>query len=174
MYVIMIRAPGAPKEVALGMALGLLVAFIPTPGQMLLAVGIVELYRRVTGIRASPIAAALGSWFSNPLTGTPLAALAVLIGRPVARLVLGWIGVEGPALEVERTWLQELVGLESVIGFFTGSVMLAAPVAAIGYEITRRSVASYQLRRVARQRERALRAVGLDPDAVGLGDRAAQ
>jgi uncharacterized protein (DUF2062 family) len=174
MYVGMIRSPGAPREVALGMAIGLLVAFIPIPAQMLLAVGIVEIVRRATGLRASPVAAALGSWFSNPLTSAPIIALSVLIGRPVAALFLGGVSVAGPEIPVERTWLQEVMALESVLGFFAGSLMLSAPVALIGYEVTRRSVAAYQQRRIARQRARALRAIGLDPDAITEPHRIAQ
>ena len=174
MYVGMIRSPGAPREVALGMAIGLLVAFLPIPAQMLLAVGTVELVRRVTGLRASPVAAALGCWFSNPLTSAPIIALSVLIGRPVALLFLGGVSVAGPEIPVEKTWLQEILALESVIGFFAGSLILSAPVAVIGYEITRRSVGAYQQRRIARQRARALRAVGLDPDDITEPRRIAQ
>lgn len=174
MYVGMIRAPGAPREVALGMAIGLFVALIPV-AQTLIALGVVELIRRLTGIRPSRVAAALGVWLTNPITAAPLYALSLVIGRPVARLLLGGLGVAAPEIGVETTWLQDLVALESVIGIITGAVMLGTPIALVGYELTRRGVLAYQVRRVARQRARALRAVGLDPASVpGAQQRIAQ
>lgn len=169
----MIRAPGAPEEVALGMAIGLFFSLIPV-AQTLVALGVVEGVRRFTRFRPSRVASVLGVWFTNPLTAAPLYALSLLIGRPVARLFLTWVGVAAPEIGVETTWLQKLLALESVIGIVAGAVMLGTPIALVGYELTRRGVLAYQQRRVARQRARALRAVGLDPGLVVTPERAAK
>ncbi|MDP2310014.1 MAG: DUF2062 domain-containing protein [Pseudomonadota bacterium] len=172
MYVGMIRAPGAPRDVALGMAIGLFVSLIPV-AQTLIALGVAEAFRRFTRFKPSRVAAALGVWLTNPLTAAPLYALSLLIGRPVARLFLSGLGVAGPEIGVETTWLQKLVALESVIGIVAGAIMLGTPIAIVGYELTRRGVLTYQVRRVARQRARALRAVGLDPESLPLPQREA-
>ncbi len=173
-YVHLLRAPGAPKEVALGMAIGLFISLIPVM-QTLIALGVVEVLRRTTGIRASRVAAAVGVWLTNPLTAAPIYALSLLIGRPIARLVLGALGLDGLVIGKEDSWLRDLGLVESSVAIGFGAIMLGTPIALIGYEITRRGVLTYQNRRMARQRDRALRAVGLDPATLAPpAERAAQ
>lgn len=167
-YVHLVRAPGAPKEVALGMAIGLFASLIPVPAQMLLAIAFVEVIRRVTGVPASRVAAAIGVWFTNPITAPPIYVLSLLIGRPIARLFLEAVGADGVVFGAEGSWLREIAPLESTLALGAGAVVLGIPLAIVGYEVTRRGILSYQHRRMVRQRARALRAVGLDPEAITL------
>ncbi|MFN7143223.1 MAG: DUF2062 domain-containing protein [Myxococcota bacterium] len=163
-YVRVMRAPGDPREVALGMAIGLFMSLIPV-AQTLLALGAVGVLRRVTRLRVSFIAAAIGTWFTNPFTFAPVYALSSLVGRPIARLLLDVTGARG-LLEMTGGWLARPVVIESALGVLVGAVVIGLPLAGAGYELTRRLVLRYQQRRIARQRARALRAIGAE-DLVG-------
>jgi uncharacterized protein (DUF2062 family) len=173
LYVQTLRARGAPHDVALGMAIGLFVAFVPFV-QTPVALASVAVVRKVTGIRASVVAAAIGVWLTNPLTSAPLLAVSLIIGTPVARAFLAAIHVTGFDLGGETSWLRDPAVLESAVGFAVGSFVLATVCSVVGYHLTLRGVGAYQARRVARQRARALRAVGLDPAILAPPGRAVQ
>jgi uncharacterized protein (DUF2062 family) len=111
---------------------------------------------------------------TNPLTSAPFLAISLLIGRPAARAFLAAIHVTGFNLGGESSWLRDPAVLESAVGFAVGSFVLATTCSVVGYHLTLRGVAAYQARRIARQRARALRAVGLDPAAPESPGRAAK
>ena len=98
-FVRLIRSPGAPREVAGGLAVGVFVAMVPVM-QTAIALGSVEILRRITGIKLSRLAAAAGVWLTNPLTAAPLYGVAYVLGLPLTRLF--WkhpIGGASEALE---------------------------------------------------------------------------
>ena len=69
------RLPGSPQALALGVAIGLFLAFTPTLGvQMLLAAVL------AAGLRASKAAALAAVWISNPLTAAPIYAATYGVG----------------------------------------------------------------------------------------------
>lgn len=160
-YVRVVRSPGEPGDIALGMAVGLFMSLIPV-AQTILALGVVGVIRRVTGNRASFVAAAVGTWFTNPFTFAPVYALSSLVGRPIARLLLDITGARGLLDLVGGwgAWFAKPVIVESALGVLIGAVVLGLPLAGAGYEITRRVVLRYQRRRIEKMRARALRAVG--------------
>ncbi len=160
LYVRVVRSPGEPRDVALGMALGVLFSLSPFPfTQTFLAVGAVGLVRRLTGRRVSYLAAAAGTWFTNPLTFAPVYALTTLIGRPIAHALLK---LTGASSAVPGTWFSGPAVLETTLGVVIGALVVGLPLGAASYEITRRIVEGYQHRRIARQRARALRAIGAE------------
>lgn len=159
-YVRVMRAPGDPREVALGMAVGLFMSLIPV-AQTLLALGAVGVLRRVTRLRVSFLAAAIGTWFTNPFTFAPVYALSSLVGRPIARLLLDVTGARH-LLDAAPGWLARPVVIESALGVLVGAVVIGLPLAGAGYELTRRLVLRYQQRRIAKHRARALRAIGAE------------
>jgi len=112
------------RSVAGGVAMGLFTAFLPLPGQMLIA-GALAIWIRVNLV----IAVAL-VWLSNPVTIAPMFYFTYmvgtwLIGSPVFHTgfepTLGWFWSEAP-----RIWKPLLLG--SVI---TGSLMALAGYGAV-------------------------------------------
>lgn len=180
-YVKLLRSPGAPEEVAGGMALGLFIALLPIMGaQMPVAVAVALLLQWLTGLKLSRIAAAAGVWLTNPVTAGPIYLVAFLIGRPFARFVLptahqspegtdltaavssaaaatdaSVMPVEGPVQAVLSKVLGNLVSsqyvLELVTGLVIGGVILGLPLAFIGYRVTHAIVVRYQQRRAVRR-----------------------
>lgn len=160
LYVRVVRAPGDPRDIALGMAVGVLFSLSPFPfSQTFLALGVAGLLRRWTKRRVSYLAAAAGTWLTNPLTFAPIYALSTLVGRPVAR---AFVELVGGAVSVPGTWMSGPAVLETTLGLVIGAVIVGIPMAAVSYQVTLRLVESYQRRRVARQRARALRAIGAE------------
>lgn len=152
-YLRVLRSPGAPREIAGGLAIGLFVALLPVI-QMPIAVGAAALARRLFGIRLSMVAAAAGVWFTNPLTGAPIFGLAFLVGRPIVRLVLpdSWLSSAGTKLSLADLTSAGPFAIEAGASLVLGGVLLGLPIAYIGYKLALRVVARYQARRQQRTR----------------------
>jgi uncharacterized protein len=162
-YVRLLQSPGAPREVAGGMALGLFVALLPLMGlQMPIALAIAELGRRLFAFRVSRLAAAVGVWLTNPLTAAPVYGLCYLIGLPFARSLLP---AGGKAVPISADALAAFaegevgsaaapgspLGLQVALALVIGGVVLGVPVALAGYRVTHDLVARYQRRRAERK-----------------------
>jgi uncharacterized protein (DUF2062 family) len=80
-YERILKIRGEPREIALGMGLGLFVAMSPTMGfQMVIAIFLATLFKW------NKIAAALGVWLTNPLTAPFIYGLTYLVGSFVIGL----------------------------------------------------------------------------------------
>ncbi|WP_373046274.1 DUF2062 domain-containing protein [Vulgatibacter sp.] len=165
-YVRLLKSPGAPREIAGGVALGLFVAMLPVMGvQMPLAILLAELLRRVFRIRLSRLAAAAGVWLTNPVTAAPIYGLCWLAGRPVARLLLPshQIASEGVTLSVSDLAAAGPFALELLCGLTIGGILFGIPVAVAGYKLTLQAVHRYQARKGERRmRLAAARGQGSD------------
>lgn len=153
-WVRLLRCPGAPREVAGGMALGLFVAMLPAI-QMPLVLLLVALLRKL-GVRLSPVAALAGVWLTNPVTGGALYGLAWLVGRPVVRLFwpeAGALPVEQLGLSVSELLALGPFALQILLCLLIGGVLTGLPIAFTGYHVTLRAVARYR-ERVFRRRSR--------------------
>jgi uncharacterized protein len=151
-YVRLLRSPGAPREVAGGMALGLFISMLPAI-QMPLALLAVEGIRRIFGLKLSRVAAVTGVWLTNPVTGTALYGLAWLVGKPVVHLFLP--GAELPAEGIQLS-LSELAALgpfalQIILALVVGGIICGVPIALAGYHLTLRAVERYQQRRAERR-----------------------
>lgn len=158
LYVRVVRAPGEPRDIALGVAIGVWCSMIPLM-QMFLAVGVAGFVRRFTTRRPSYIAAAAGTWVTNPLTYGPVYALSTVVGKPIAGPILHALGAASPG---PGNWFSGPAILETSLSFVLGAILVGTPASFVAYELTRRFVATYQARRIARQRARALRAIGAE------------
>jgi uncharacterized protein len=166
-YVRLLQSPGAPREVAGGMALGLFVALLPLMGlQMPIALAIAEIARRLFGARLSRLAAAVGVWLTNPLTAAPVYGLCYLVGLPFARWLLPAGGKGVPVSADALAGFAESaaasgrpLGLQVALALTIGGVVLGVPVALAGYRVTHDLVARYQRRRAERKTTRAPAAV---------------
>jgi hypothetical protein len=158
----LLRSPGAPGEVAGGMALGLFIAVLPILGlQLPLALVVAEALRRLTRFRLSRVAAAVGVWLNNPVTVAPLYGLCYVIGRPLARLLLPAShergGVEAGVLDFSARSFTGPGALEVILGLVIGGVLLGVPIAWVGYRITYGMVTRDHTRREERRARRVHR-----------------
>jgi uncharacterized protein (DUF2062 family) len=136
LYYRCVRIHARPREVAMGMAIGLAVGMTPSLGlQMLAAVALAAL------LGQSKIAAALGVWISNPVTvpivyGSTYTVGAWVLGHPLR-----------PPDGFLKT-LTSLQGLTSSIflPLWVGGAILALPVAALGYWLSYQAVVAYRLK----------------------------
>ena len=151
-YVRLLKSPGAPREVAGGMAVGLFISMLPAL-QMPLALLAVALIRRTAGIRLSKVAALTGVWLTNPLTGAALYGLAWLVGRPVVHLVVPGAELPAEGIELSLAQLGALgpFALDIVLCLVVGGVVCGVPIAIAGYHLTLRAVRRYQARVLARR-----------------------
>lgn len=158
-YVRLLRSPGAPKEIARGMALGLFLAMLPII-QTPVALGLVEVMRRAFRFPVSRVAAVIGCCFTNPLTGGLLYGGGLLLGRPFARAILpdGLLSSEGTRLELSLSSAGPFA-VELFVSMLIGGMLLGVPVALLGYRLTHAAVTRYQARRSLRQ-QRSRRRMG--------------
>ena len=109
------------RSVALAFAIGLFAAWIPTPGQMVIA-AMAAFYFGAN----LPISVAL-VWLTNPLTMPPMFYFAYIFG-------LWLLGEDSPAVDFEFT-VDNIMSSLGVIGgpFLFGCLILAIISSAIGY-----------------------------------------
>jgi len=158
----LLRSPGAPGEVAGGMALGLFIALLPIMGlQMPVAIVVAEGLRRLARLQLSRVAAAAGVWLTNPVTAAPIYGLCYVIGRPFARFLLPAsqerVLAEAGALDLSTFSFSGPGALEVVLGLVIGGVLLGVPIAWAGYRVTYGMVMRYHTRREERRARRAHR-----------------
>lgn len=158
------RGSGTPEQIALGVALGVFVAFTPTVGlQMIIAAGLATL------LHANRLAAVLPVWITNPVTVIPIYCFNYWIGR----LVMG-----GPKLREFRAEIADVIrfaeqagiigvgqtvrrllglGMEFLGPLWLGSVAVGALLALPTYLAARRAVIAFRARLHKRRNDRASR-----------------
>ena len=149
-YIRFLKLRGEPREIALGFALGVFIAFSPTIGvQMVLAIFFAAL------LKWSKLAAAIAVWISNPLTAPFIYGVTYFIG---ARL-LGIHTLRGLASEPSlSTIINALKKAPELMAALTvGGLVVGIPLAIVGYYLSYAAVMSYQKNlkaKVERQKER--------------------
>ncbi len=150
-YVRVLRSPGAPRDVAGGMAVGLFLAMLPII-QTPVVVGVIEAARRIFKRPLSRVSALAGVFLTNPVTGAPLYGLALLVGRPFARVLLPeqWVSEPGTALSLSLGSAGPFA-LELFTALLIGGALLGLPIALVGYRLTHALVKAHQARRARRK-----------------------
>ena len=136
----LLRIPATPEHIAKGMAIGVFVGFIPLlPSQTLIAIGLAFL------LRASKVAAAIGTLVTNPFTWVFLYLLFYRIGRAILPFNIPPLSPAqlDPAQFLDAGWR---IGAAMV----TGGLTLAVPSAAIAYAATLQGMRLYRERRARR------------------------
>lgn len=151
-YVRLLKCPGAPREVAGGMAVGLFISMLPGL-QMPLALLAVGAIRRASGMKLSRVAALTGVWLTNPLTGAALYGLAWLVGRPIVQLFFPNTSLPLQGFELSFAELSALgpFALQMLLCLLVGGVLCGVPIAVAGYHLTLRAVRRYQSRVLERR-----------------------
>lgn len=146
-----LRAEDPPHRLALGVAIGLFVTFTPTVGfQSMLVLVLAGLFggNKLVGL---PVV-----WISNPATFVPIYYPAYRIGL---RLTGGqrvtwpwWRELARPPEDylpaVQFYWSRVT---EIIVPLTTGCLVIAFPVAIIGYFLTYQAIVRYRLRRIFRR-----------------------
>ena len=132
-----LKIRGRPRQIALGLALGLFIGITPTLGvQTAIALFAASI------LKWNKISAALGVWITNPLTAPLIYGLTYAVGR----MVLGI--AQSPELPDEfgagafRTLMGKTPG---IFGALTaGAVVVGLPVAVMGYHLSYLALQRYQ------------------------------
>ena len=143
-YLRLLRIQATPHEVALGMALGVFAGLLPIlPFQIVVAVTLAFI------VGGSKIAAALGTWITNPFNWVPFYMLCYFIGKTVAPF-------EIPSFDPTRLEMSQMLelGWKFFAVMMAGGLVVAVPGMIITYFVTRKAVTLYRKRRA----ERAARA----------------
>jgi uncharacterized protein (DUF2062 family) len=132
-----LKIRGSPREIALGLALGLFVGMTPFMGlHTAIAVFFAALFKW------NKISSALGVWVSNPLTAPFVYSATYVVGARVS-------GSAHPFTPPGELGLWTITGLlhktpEIFWTLIVGGVILGLPLAAIGYYFAYQSVLKYQ------------------------------
>ncbi len=155
------------RSVAGAFAVGLFMAFVPTPGQMILAAGAAILFRVNL-----PISVAL-VWLTNPVTMPPIFYFAYLVGTWV-------LGHPAGHFHFEPTWDWLIHSLNGIWApFLLGCLICGGVSALVGYigirglwrwHAVRRWQARARPKIIARRRDRGNVAAG-NPGRNGSGSR---
>ncbi len=129
-----IRSNDSPKKVALGLAIGVLMAFSPLAGtQTISSIGFAFLFK------ANKLSALAGSFFANPFTMPIIYFLELKLGKAIL----------GYSLELPKDIINDVPGLmslgsEVMLSLTVGFFILGTAVAVVAYFIMLRSVFAYR------------------------------
>lgn len=139
-YLRLVRIQATPHNIAIGLAVGVFAGLLPIlPFQMLLAVALAFV------VRGSKIAAALGTWVTNPVNWVPFYLLCYKIGKAVAPFDIP------PFRPSELEMVQMLnVGWKFFAAMLAGGLVMAVPGCIVAYFIGKKAISLYQARRAKR------------------------
>lgn len=145
-----LKIRGRPREIALGLALGIFIGMTPSMGiQTAIAVFLAALFKW------NKFSAATGVWITNPLTAPFIYSFNYLIG---ARLLEIKRGYSLPAeIGISRMSQMFHKAPEVFWALILGGAILSLPLAVAGYYCSYSAITRYQERikkTVAKQRER--------------------
>lgn len=140
-YLKMIREPLPPHNVAIGLAAGVFAGFLPIiPFQTIAALVF------AWPLRGSKIAAALGTWVSNPLNWVPFYMMLYYVGKALAPFD---VPPFNPSLLELEVMLHQ--GWQWFAVMCLGGVVLGVPASLISYVLCLRLVRLYRTRRAERR-----------------------
>lgn len=136
-YLKLLRLKTSTHNIAMGLAVGIFVGCLPViPFQTVVAVVMAFVFR------ASKVAAALGTWISNPVNMIPFYTMLYYIGSLVLPVEAHF---DPHHLELKAMLHQ---GWEIVIVMFTGGILIGVPLSILTYILCFRSVNAYRQKRM--------------------------
>ena len=139
-YLRLIRIQAGPHTIAIGLAAGVFIGLLPVlPFQTILAIALAFV------VRGSKVAAALGTWVSNPLNWVPCYMLFYYVGRAL-------VPFEVPPFNPSQLEMAQRldVGWKLFAAMMVGGLVIATPSAFLSYFAARKFVETY--RRKKRER----------------------
>lgn len=137
----LMRLEGSPRAIALGLAVGVLVAFSPTIGLQMIIAGFLA-----AALRANPAPAVAAVWITNPVTIPPIFAATYSLGRifwpgrPIdihavlTRFVRDLSRLEFYELLSQFRELLEL-GVDVLVPMFIGGLIIGLAAASLTYPV---------------------------------------
>lgn len=147
-YLRLVRIQATPHNIAIGLAAGVFIGLLPVlPFQTVLAVGLAFI------VRGSKIAAALGTWVSNPLNWVPLYLLFYHLGKALSPF-------DVPNFDPSQLEMAQMLaaGWKFFAVMMVGGLIIATPAAIISYFLAFKGVSVYRTKKRARQKEKFLQA----------------
>lgn len=154
-YLRLVRIQASPHNIAVGLAAGVFVGLLPVlPFQTVIAVALAFV------VRGSKIAAALGTWISNPLNWVPVYMMFYYVGKAV-------VPFDVPPFNPSQLEMAEMLemGWKFFAVMMVGGLVVATPSAIASYFIAFKGVQAYRVRRQAR-----LRRVSAVPEVENCAD----
>ena len=143
-YLRLIRIQATPHTIAVGLAVGIFAGLLPIlPFQTFVAVALAFV------VRGSKVAAALGTWITNPLNWIPFYMMCYYIGKAV-------VPFEIPAFDptqLEMTQMMDM-GWKFFVVMIVGGLVVAVPGTIISYVAAYKGVALYRKRKAARMAQK--------------------
>lgn len=136
------RLEGSPRAIALGLAIGIVVAFSPTIGFQMIIAGFLA-----AAVRANPAPAIAAVWITNPVTIPPIYAGTYYLGRhfwsgrpidihaALSRFVRDLSRLEFYEVVSQFRELLEL-GVDVLVPMFIGGAIIGLAAGAMSYPIT--------------------------------------
>lgn len=143
-YYKVLRIQATPASIARGFAVGVFIGFLPLlPVQTICAVTLAFI------VRGSKIAAALGTWVSNPINWVPLYLAFYHIGHAL-------LPFDIPRLNLKEIEFLDLLhrGPRLLIAMMLGGFVIALPSSIITYFISKRFITLYQKKRAERKKKK--------------------
>ncbi len=140
-YLRLVRIQATPHTIAIGLAAGVFVGLLPVlPFQTVLAIGLAFI------VRGSKIAAALGTWVSNPLNWVPFYLLFYHLGKAL-------LPFDVPAFNPSQLEMAEMldIGWKFFAVMMVGGLVIAVPSAILSYILAFKGISLYRARRQARR-----------------------
>ena len=161
-----VHSNDSPKQIAGGVALGVLIGFTPTMGCQSISAALIA-----TMLRLSRIPAMAMVYITNPVTAVPFYGACYAVGvtllRPFGFRPLGFHRIKGLFARPEDMGFWEGIteklgevfqlGWETLVPLWVGCLILGAVAAVIAYHVSLRFVLRHRLRKAERQARRARR-----------------
>lgn len=140
-YLRLVRIQATPHNIAIGLAAGVFAGLLPIlPFQTVVGIAFAFV------VRGSKIAAALGTWVTNPANWVPFYLLCYKIGKAV-------VPFDVPPFrpsEIEMSQMLE-VGWKFFVAMTAGGLIMAVPGSIVTYFVGKKCITSYQTRRAMRR-----------------------
>lgn len=147
LWIKVLRIEATPHTIAMGLAAGVFIGLLPVlPFQTVLAVSLAFI------VRGSKLAAALGTWVSNPLNWVPCYMLFYYVGKAV-------VPFEVPPLDLHHVEMMELIhtGWKLFAVMMLGGLIVATPSAIASYFVAHKLISLYRRQKSMRLAAKILR-----------------
>jgi len=139
-YLRILRQKSSPHNIALGVALGIFVGFLPIiPFQTVVVLTLAFIFR------GNKVAAAICTVISNPLNVIPFYTMLYFVGRV-------FLPLDVPAFDPQHLSMQELIatGWDFFAIMCVGGVVMGIPAFLASYFLTRKGIVAYRQRKALR------------------------
>ncbi len=139
-YLRLVRIKASPHNIAIGLAMGVFAGLLPIlPFQTIVAVAL------AFPVKGSKIAAALGTWISNPLNWVPLYLLFYYIGAALAPF-------DVPPFDPSQIEMEQMIelGWKFFAAMMIGGLVIAIPSTIISYFLCYKLIEMYRRKRSER------------------------